>query len=408
MAGQSRSPERLRIASVGRHFDDSGSLWAHYARNCERLAADEDVVAVCSGASRRPTSARIAFETVDSIVPEHGRIRRAVSRGEFAVRATRAVRRLRDRVDVVHVDGVSALEADLLTVHSVRSADAARYWTEINPAGPARRLVGTLGRPLTLVERAIERRLLRDRPLCLAVTQVVKSDLERTYGVAPELIEVVPYPVELRAFAFSDAARATRRTALRVADDRLVALFVGDDFERKGLRRAISALALSSDGDIELWVIGGADPRSFAAEARERGVGERVRFLGRRPPGELPSWYSAADVVLLPSEFDVWGIPVIEALAAGRVVVVSAFTGASEVIRHGESGFVLDRVGEPEQIAAVLDGEVRNTERRRAIGESARLVAAPFDADVVYRRFREAHHRARALRLAPSHGRPRT
>jgi glycosyltransferase involved in cell wall biosynthesis len=391
---------RIRIAAVGGRFDDSGSLAIQFRRNFERLARDEDVIAVCAAEGRLPTDARIRFETVSRSLPQRGRVIRALARAEFAVRATRVVRRIRAEVDVVHVDGVSALDADLVTFHAVRPADAERYWQEIHPAGLGRRLVGAWARPAGSIERWIEHRLLRFRPLCIAVTPRVAADLERTYGVPPDRIEVVPYPVDLDTFAFDEAARGIRRAALGVPDERLVVLFVGDDLLRKGLHRAIAALARAQRSDIELWVAGGGDARRFREFAGGLGVADRVRWLGRLPSHELPSWYSAADVLLLPSERDVWGIPVIEALAAGRMVVVSAFTGASEVIRDGESGFVLDRIGEPEQIAALLDGPLRDPALQASFGEAGRLAAAPFDTESVYRRFRDAHHHALGLRLA--------
>lgn len=391
---------KLRVVAVGRQFNDSGSLPTHYARNCERLALDEDLIAVCSNVARRPTSAPITFIPVDSIFPEPGRALKALSLGDRALRATRIVRRLRDHVDVVHVDGVSALEADVVTVHAVSPADAERYWTQVRPAGPVRRLVATLARPRSLVERAIERRLVRQMPLCLAVTQMVRDDLQRIHGVPGELIEIVPYPVDLRAFAFDEKARAARRASLGVPENRLVVLFVGDDLVRKGVHRAIAAIARTHTHDSELWVVGGRELDRWVAEARQCGVADRVRLFGRRPSGELPSWYSAADVVLLPSERDVWGIPVIEGLAAGRVVAVSAFAGASQVIENGRNGFILDRDGHPDQIAALLDGPLADPRARKVVEAAGRNAAAPFDTEIVYRRFRAAHHRAYALRLA--------
>ncbi len=392
--------QRLRIAAVGGRFDDSGSLAIQFRRNLERLALDEDVIAVCAAEGRMPTDAPIRFETVSHSLPQRGRVIRALARVEFAARTTRVLRRIRPEVDIVHVDGVSALAADLVTFHAVRPADAERYWQEVHPAGPGRRLVGAWARPAGSIERWVERRLLRSQPLCIAVTPRVAADLERTYGVTPDRIEVIPYPVDLDSLAFDPAVRGIRRAALGVPEEQLVVLFVGDDLQRKGLHRAIAALAQSRNRDVELWVAGGGDSRPFSELAGGLGVADRVRWLGRRPSHELPSWYSASDVLLLPSERDVWGIPVVEALAAGRTVVVSAFAGASEVINDGESGFVLERVGEPEQIAALLDGPLRDAAVRAATGAAGRLAAVPFATESVYRRFRAAHHRAHNLRLA--------
>jgi hypothetical protein len=82
-----------------------------------------------------------------------------------------------------------------------------------------------------------------------------------------------------------------------------------------------------------------------------------VRFVGRVPNEQLPTWYAASDVVLLPSAQDSWGIAVVEGLAAGRVVVTSEFTGASAAIHSGVDGFVL--------------GGARRSRRRAALGRGA-------------------------------------
>jgi glycosyltransferase involved in cell wall biosynthesis len=90
---------------------------------------------------------------------------------------------------------------------------------------------------------------------------------------------------------------------------------------------------------------------------------------------------------------------VIEALAAGRVVLVSEFAGAHEIIREGANGFVLAREGSPEQIAALLDGPAGRPGSRGPLGEAAVRTAAGFDHDALHSRLRDAHHKAYARRL---------
>ena len=339
-----RGARRLRVAYVYRNFNRSGSIPALYLRNAERLAFDEDVTAFCSAATREPTSAPLSFTAVEPLVRGSGRLSYALECASFAVRATRTIARLRDRFDVVHVEGFAALAADLVTVHAVRPAEVEHYFSRVEPAAHLvrKRLGPYLFRPQVGVVTAIERRLFQSGPppFCICISRQVKRDLERWYGVPSELVEVIPYGIETKQFRPEAGERARRRAELAVAEGRLVLLFVGADFARKGLDRAIAAVARSRT-EAELWVIGGDDARPYRALAARLGVGERVRFLGRRSQAELPSWYSACDVFLLPSQQDSWAIPPVEALAAGRVVVVSEYTGSHEVLEHGARRYVV-------------------------------------------------------------------
>jgi D-inositol-3-phosphate glycosyltransferase len=111
----------------------------------------------------------------------------------------------------------------------------------------------------------------------------------------------------------------------------------------------------------------------------------------------VASFYSAADVLLLPSRNDAWGLPPIEAMVSGRVPVVSSFTGASEVIKHGTNGYVLRSAGGATEIASLLDGPLSDPATRRTLGSRAALDALEFAWSNVYPRQLEAHYEAHEL-----------
>jgi glycosyltransferase involved in cell wall biosynthesis len=390
---------RLRIAYVYRDFNRDGSLHTFFLERAERLARDEDVIAVCSARTRAPTTAPIRFETVEPFVRGRGRLSYALESATFAFRAARAVRRLRDRLDVVHVVGYAAPEADLVTVNAVRPAELVQYFERVEPRARLRRRLAPLLRPQSAVVQVIERHLFRPPfPLCLAETRAVADDLMRYYGVPADAVEVIAAGVDLDAFGYDAVARARTRAAFATPESRLVVLFVGDDFERKGLDRAIRALARVTV-DAELWVVGGEAHESYLHLAHSLGCAGRIRFLGRVRHEELPAMYAGCDVLLLPSRQDAWGQPVLEALACGRVAIASEYTGAHEILEHGVNGFVLDGAGRPEQIAALLDGPLADLETRRRIAERATATAARFDREPLYEQLRRAHHTAYARRL---------
>jgi glycosyltransferase involved in cell wall biosynthesis len=397
--------ERLRIATVYRHFNRSGSISSSYADRAEWLAQVEDVTAVCSASTREATTGPLRFETVEPLVQRRGRFSYAVECASFALRAERLIRSARSRFDVVHVDGIAAFTGDLVTVHAVRGAELEHYFTNVEPEARLRRALAPVARPQNGVVLLTERRLFRPPyPLCLAMTDEIAGDLQERYGVPGELIEVLPRGVDSARFCFDSAARDRVRARFGTAPDRLVLLFVGDDFERKGLERAIGAVA-SARTRPELWIAGGGAADRYRATAAELGVTDRIRFLGHVSGEGLVPLLSAADALLLPSRQDAWGQTVLEAMASGRVVLVSRFSGVHKLVEDGSSGFVLDGPGSIEQMASLIDGPVSEPELRAAVGDRAVGVARRLDLVALHRRFRDAVHRAYARRQARE-GRP--
>src|SRR3954447_26688359 len=130
---------RLRVAMVYRDFNCSGSIPASFVSRSERLAQDEDVTAMCSGATRRPTDAPLAFETVEPLIRGRGRLSYALETGSFAVRARRVIRRRRHEFDVVHGVGFATPDADLVTVNAVRPSEIAHYFDHVEPEARLRR-----------------------------------------------------------------------------------------------------------------------------------------------------------------------------------------------------------------------------------------------------------------------------
>lgn len=389
----------LRIAYVYRHFQRVGSIPNRFVRNAELLAQSANVTVFCAASTREATAAPMRFQTVEPIVRGRGRVAYAVECGTFAARATRALSRTASSFDLVHVEGYAALGADLVTVHAVRAAEVEHYFERVEPDAGMRGQLHALVRPQTRVVMSIERRLFGgpDPPYCLCISDAVRSDLERVHAVPRELTEILPYGVSLDRFRHDPGARASQRAKLGVPEDRLVCLFVGDDFERKGLACAMEGLARSRT-PAELVVIGSDRADEHRALATSLGMGDRVQFIGRVPNEDLPEWYSASDVVLLPSRQDAWGIAVIEGLAAGRVVVTTEFTGASSAIRSGVDGFVLEGAGDPAALAALVDAELGDPARRKAVMASAAEAARPYNDAVLEQRWLTAHERAFALR----------
>lgn len=186
-----------------------------------------------------------------------------------------------------------------------------------------------------------------------------ERQFRRLYGDPRGQIEIVPPAVEHAFFAPGD--RRGARRAIGLPDDRPIVVFVGRIQPLKGPDVAIGALAAMRHRDALLVLVGGAsgpDGAVAAAQARrlaaDLGVGSRVRFVEPQPHHLLSSYYRAADVVIVPSRSESFGLVALEAAACGVPVVASAVGGLLNVV-HDELTGLLVAGRDPQRYAAALD-----------------------------------------------------
>jgi D-inositol-3-phosphate glycosyltransferase len=208
----------------------------------------------------------------------------------------------------------------------------------------------------------------------LASCQAEADQLHHLYGADPERIEIVP-PGVLHAF-FSPGDRGGARSALHLGDNP-VALFVGRIQPLKGLDVAIEALARLERRDTQLLVVGGpsgpvgeAELRKACGLASRLGVSDRVQLVAPQPHHLLSTYYRAADVVLVPSRSESFGLVALEAAACGTPVVAAAVGGLTTIIEPGVTGELLDSRA-PAVFAAAVDALLAEPERAAAMGEAA-------------------------------------
>ena len=140
-----------------------------------------------------------------------------------------------------------------------------------------------------------------------------------------------------------------------------------------------------------LMVGEGPERASAQALARRLGVHDRVKFLGRHD--RIEEIMSLADVFLLPSELESFGLSALEAMAAEVPVVGSDAGGLPEVVKHAETGFLLP-VGDIESMAARTIEILKDDEHRRSLGQAARARAASlFNADRIVTQYERLYER---------------
>jgi D-inositol-3-phosphate glycosyltransferase len=181
--------------------------------------------------------------------------------------------------------------------------------------------------------------------ICVSCTEEERQ-FRRLYGDPPGRIEVVAPAVEHAFFGPGDQRGARR--ALDLPADCPVLLFVGRIQPLKGPDVAVRTLAEMHRSDALLLIVGGASGADGDSEVArlhqlidELGVRDQVRFVPPQPHHILSTYYRAADVVLVPSRSESFGLVALEASACGVPVVASAVGGLLTLVDHGESGFLV-------------------------------------------------------------------
>jgi UDP-glucose:(heptosyl)LPS alpha-1,3-glucosyltransferase len=185
----------------------------------------------------------------------------------------------------------------------------------------------------------------------IAVSSILANELQEEYDIHD--VRVL-YPGISREFfdVYDPVKKKTSRDAIGVDRNKFVILFVGGQWERKGLGFLIEAMKHLQEGTL-LMIVGNGDEEKFRALARAHGVEAKIVFQGFRK--DIVSCYLAADVLVLPSLYEPFGYPVLEAMAMGLPVIASRDVGAAEIITEAETGFVIEDAQDTIALASRID-----------------------------------------------------
>src|SRR4030043_322152 len=192
--------------------------------------------------------------------------------------------------------------------------------------------------------RNLEKELVKDCHRIIASTERGKEDLITYYDAAPETISIIPCGVNLDLFR--PIKRETARCHLGLNGESII-VFVGRIIPLKGIDNILKAMAyLEGKRRIKLVVIGGDDHSQAEIQrlknlSRSLKIDESVIFLGSVKQEMLPFFYSAADLCVVPSYYESFGLVVLESLACGTPVVATKVGCAESVIRYGDTGYVV-------------------------------------------------------------------
>jgi D-inositol-3-phosphate glycosyltransferase len=257
-----------------------------------------------------------------------------------------------------------------------------------------------------------ERDLAGDASRLLVTSARERENLVRYCDAAPEQIEVVPCGVDLDLF--HPKPRASSRKRIGAGTNGTLLLYVGRFAPEKGLARLIQALAKPMPiRDLRLIVVGGDGPRDPAWQrmvelSRACGVADRVEFRGRVEQAELPWYYSAADLLSVPSSYESFGMAALEALACG-VPVASTRVGAMEELLQDPQNGRLAQDFSPEAMARAIADIVLDSPgtplKREAIRNSVRRYGWPQIAQEMLTVYRAVQAAAGGRKTPGPHGR---
>lgn len=316
----------------------------------------------------KAVSDKVTFHCVPVI-----RLPRFLTTVSFAFFANAAI--ARQDFDLIHTHD-RIFHADIFTMHGVPH----RFWVR-----------KVRKKRMSLFDRVtawVEQRLIADRRcrFLLPVSSLAMEKFSHEFAVAPSRVEVIHPGIEFERFNLPNRAekRGEIRRRFGVSAEDFVVLFVGMNFELKGLDAVIYALAKAKaklpGKAMKLLVVGKGNQRKYLKIAADFGVGKDIVFAGVQSE-DIEEIYAAADVCALLSGFDTFGMTVLEAMAASLPVIISTQVGARDIVTDGEHGFIVAK-DDAETVSTHLVS-LCDELRRARMGRAAMQRAAHYSWDEV-------------------------
>jgi UDP-glucose:(heptosyl)LPS alpha-1,3-glucosyltransferase len=176
----------------------------------------------------------------------------------------------------------------------------------------------------------------------IATTPCVREDLKRYFGVPEKDVEIIPNgfsPSE-----FNPEKRGSRRAEMRkklgLEDHDFVLLLVANELPRKGYPTILAAMRRLANRQIKLIVIGRPSVKEVNALASAAELQSQVLALG--PCADVAAMHAAADLFVLPTQYEAFCLAILESLGSGLPVITSGVPGARDAIRPGLNGYIVE------------------------------------------------------------------
>lgn len=334
---------------------------------CNRRAGVERVMVECANylASRGHETIVLAADVDAGVLSPDVRIEAVRSPSAhlarlitFAKASERTIRERKLNLDILGGYGILTPPGGVVWAQSVHGA-----WIEISRSeGNAVRRLKQKINPYHRICLALEKRYFGGRKYAslFALSERVKSDLERIYRVPGEHIDILPNGFNPQEFSVQirGLRRVEMRAKLGFSEADKVIVFAANELKRKGFFPLLEAVASLKDPSLKLLAVGRLNQAACEDAIDRLGLKGRVVFTG--PSSDIAGFYAASDLFALPTIYEAWGLVIVEAMACGLPVVTSRLAGASIAVREGLSGYLLEDPGCKNEIAghlqAVLGG----------------------------------------------------
>jgi UDP-glucose:(heptosyl)LPS alpha-1,3-glucosyltransferase len=369
----------VRLAVIANRVCRMGGMERASAEVFSRIAANIDTTIIATECEIADSS--LTWLPVQAVkrpaVLNHASFARAAAKLEHA-----------GKYDVVVSVDSAATSADVVIAHFCLGAFSSRFAGLRGGANPLRRVYqriaeGSLSRH--------ERRLYESRRLraVIAVSQGLKRELVEQYGLAPQTITVIPNGVDRTVFhpAESREAKQALRRELGLAEKGFLAVFMGGDWDRKGLADVIRAVALLPES--RLLIVGRGNVAAFEKVAADAQVSDRVRFVGLQAHPER--YLAAGDAFVCPSRYETFSMSGLEAAACGLPMIVVRTNGLEDFVEHGVNGFFVEP--NVESVREHLARVIADPELRCAMSRAAVKTAERFDWNAIAAETREVLER---------------
>jgi len=211
----------------------------------------------------------------------------------------------------------------------------------------------------------LEAQHFRDRRYrrVIALSVQVREALNRYYGVPAEDVDILPNgysPLEFNPDVRA-SARKNMRDRLCLKEDQVVMLFVANELQRKGFSTVLNAIGRLNRPDIKLLVVGRVDENMVMSLAAGAGLSDQVMACG--PTDNVPGYHAAADLFVLPTQYEAFCLAILEALGSGLPVITSAVPGARDAIVPGVNGALIANPDDGAELAVTLEPYMERTYR---------------------------------------------
>jgi len=223
----------------------------------------------------------------------------------------------------------------------------------------------------------VETEVMATADRIIAFSPHERDAMARLYGADPNKVSLVPCGVDLSVFRPLDQKAVRERLGL---NGEKILLYVGRVEPLKGLDLLVETAAqMDSEDGVRMIVVGadangGQEMDRVKQLAKERDLEDQIDFVGQVDHNDLPLYYNAADVCVVPSYYESFGLVALESMACGTPVVATRVGGLSTIIQHGRTGY-LKPWRCPDAFANSVEMIISSEGLQQSMGEAARLRA---------------------------------